>query len=264
MIAVRAATAPYAIDGLPPPGRAAFDEIADEARTALTELRIVLGVLRGPDGKPEEAPQPRIAGVGDLVGRMTSAGTDVRMTTTGQPRPLPASVELCGYRIVQEALTNAGRHAAGSKVRVELAYRDDAVHITVRDDGAGRRAACDGPAPAATAPAATAAAATAPTATASAAKAPAAVASAAVASAAMVSAAVAPAATVLAAVAPAARAAGEPAHGGSGAVSGFGLAGLRERVAMLGGQFEAGPDEAGGFCVSALLPAAPDGSGARP
>ena len=234
MIAVRAATAPYAIDGLPPPGRAAFDEIADEARTALTELRIVLGVLRGPDGKPEEAPQPRIAGAGDLVRRMTSAGGDVRMTTTGQPRPLPASVELCGYRIVQEALTNAGRHAAGSKVRVELAYRDDAVRITVRDDGAGRRAACDGPAPAATAPAATApaarsagaraAAARAPTATASAAKAPAAVASAAVASAAtasaamvsaaMVSAAVAPAATVLAAVAPAARAAGEPAHGG--------------------------------------------------
>jgi signal transduction histidine kinase len=234
MIAVRAATAPYAIDGLPPPGRAAFDEIADEARTALTELRIVLGVLRGPDGKPEEAPQPRIAGAGDLVRRMTSAGTDVRMTTTGQPRPLPASVELCGYRIVQEALTNAGRHAAGSKVRVELAYRDDAVRITVRDDGASHRAARSRPALAAMAPAA------------------------------MAPAAMAPAAMAPVVMAPCARAAGEPAHGGSGAVSGFGLAGLRERVAMLGGQFEAGPDEAGGFCVSALLPAAPDGSGARP
>ena len=244
MIAVRAATAPYAIDGLPPPGRAAFDEIADEARTALTELRIVLGVLRGPDGKPEEAPQPRIAGVGDLVGRMTSAGTDVRMTTTGQPRPLPASVELCGYRIVQEALTNAGRHAPGSGVRVELAYRDDAVHITVRDDGAGHRAGHGRPAPPAT-----------------------------VRTTALASAARRrprgcrprgrrPRAGRLPRRQPP-RSQAEPARGGSGAVSGFGLAGLRERVAMLGGQFEAGPDEAGGFGVSALLPAAPDGSGAR-
>jgi hypothetical protein len=73
-----------------------------------------------------------------------------------------------------------------------------------------------------------------------------------------------PAATVPAAVASAAWSAGEPARGGPGTVSGFGLAGLRERVAMLDGQFEAGPDEAGGFGVSALLPAAPDGSGARP
>lgn len=258
MIAVRAATAPYAIDGLPPPGRAAFDEIADEARTALTELRIVLGVLRGPDGKPEEAPQPRIAGVGDLVGRMTSAGTDVRMTTTGQPRPLPVSVELCGYRIVQEALTNAGRHAPGSGVRVALAYRDDAVHITVRDDGAGRRAERGRPVPAATVRA-TALAAMAP-----AAVAPAAMAPPTVAPAAMAPAATVPAATVPSAVASAAWSAGEPARGGPGTVSGFGLAGLRERVAMLGGQFEAGPDEAGGFGVSALLPAAPDGSGARP
>jgi signal transduction histidine kinase len=229
MIAVRAATAPYAIDGLPPPGRAAFGEIADEARTALTELRIVLGVLRGPDGKPEEAPQPRIAGAGDLVRRMTSAGTDVRMFTTGQPRPLSASVELCGYRVVQEALTNAGRHAPGSQVRVELAYRDDAVHITVRDDGASCRVASDRTAPAG-----------------------------------MVSGSRAPATTAPAATAPAARPAGEPARGGPGAFSGFGLAGLRERVTMLGGQFEAGPDEAGGYCVSALLPGAPDGSGARP
>jgi signal transduction histidine kinase len=228
MIAVRAATAPYAIDGLPPPGKAAFGEIADEARTALTELRTVLGVLRAPDGKPEEAPQPRIAGVGDLVRRMTSAGTDVRMTTTGQAWSLPASVELCGYRIVQEALTNAGRHAPGSQVRVELAYRDDAVRITVRDDGASHRAARSRPAPAAMAPAA-----------------------------------MAPAAMAPVVMAPCARAAGEPAHGRADAVSGFGLAGLRERVAMLGGQFEAGPDEAGGFGVSALLPAAPAGSGAR-
>lgn len=199
MIAVRAATARYAIAGLPQPGETAFSEIAEEARAALTELRIVLGVLRAPEGESEAAPQPRIADVRDLVRRMTSAGAGVTLTMTGRPRSLPGSVELCGYRIVQEALTNAGRHAPGSHARVELDWRDDAVHITVRDDGRRIAAAVQVPgAPAAAAPAADA---------------------------------------------------------------GFGLLGLRERVAMLGGQFEAGPDEAGGFCVSALLPAAPDGGG---
>jgi signal transduction histidine kinase len=191
MIAVRAATAPYAIAGLPPPGEKAFSDIAEEARTALTELRMVLGVLRAPDGKSEAAPQPRIADAGDLVQRMTSAGTDVRMTVTGQRRPLPGSVELCGYRVVQEALTNAGRHAPGSQVRVELGYQGDALRITIRDDGTEHGAAGDR----------------------------------------------------------------QP---------GFGLVGLRERVAMLGGQFDAGPDDAGGFCISALLPAAPDGPGDVP
>ena len=245
MIAVRAATAPYAIDGLPPPGRAAFDEIADEARTALTELRIVLGVLRGPDGKPEEAPQPRIAGVGDLVGRMTSAGTDVRMTTTGQPRPLPASVELCGYRIVQEALTNAGGMppAAGSGWNSPTAmtrFTSRSV-TTVRATGLDRQADAagdganhgagvgrDGPAGRREG--------------ASRREAP-------------------PRAGPLLRRQPPRSQPSRPAAGPAG--PGFGLAGLRERVAMLGGQFEAGPDEAGGFGVSALLPAAPDGSGAR-
>jgi signal transduction histidine kinase len=61
MIAVRAATAPYSITGLPDPGRDAFGEIAEEARTALTELRVVLGVLRAPGGSAETAPQPQLA-----------------------------------------------------------------------------------------------------------------------------------------------------------------------------------------------------------
>lgn len=124
---------------------------------------------------------------------------------------------------------------------MEIAYRDDAVHITVRDDGAGRAAARGSPVPAAAVPAVTPPTVTAP--------------------AAMASATTARAAAAMAA---ATRSADEPPCGGPGAVSGFGLAGLRERVAMLGGEFEAGPDGAGGFGVSALLPAAPHGRGARP
>ncbi len=131
MIAVRAATAPYAITELPHPGRAAFAEIAEEARTALTELRVVLGVLRAPGGGSETAPQPRLVDLDDLLSRAARAGMDVAMTVTGPRRPLPASVELCCYRLVQEALTNAGRHAPGSAIRVELGYGRAALSVRV-------------------------------------------------------------------------------------------------------------------------------------
>jgi signal transduction histidine kinase len=137
LIAVRAGTAPYAIAGLPAPGQAAFGEIAEDARTALTELRVVLGVLRAPEGGPETAPQPRLADLDCLLSRMTSAGTDVAMTVTGKPRPLPASVELCCYRIVQEALTNAGRHAPGSAASVRLRYQQAALSVRVSNGPAG-------------------------------------------------------------------------------------------------------------------------------
>jgi signal transduction histidine kinase len=138
MIAVRAATAPYAITGLPEPGREAFGEIAEEARTALTELRVVLGVLRAPgSGRSDTAPQPRLADLHELLGRMARAGMDVDMTVTGRQRPMPASVELCSYRIVQEALTNAGRHAPGSAVRVEVDYREAALGVRISNGPAG-------------------------------------------------------------------------------------------------------------------------------
>jgi signal transduction histidine kinase len=136
MIAVRAATAPYAISGLPPPGEAAFGEIAEEARTALTELRVVLGVLRAPGRGAEGAPQPRLADLDCLLSRMAGAGTDVALAVRGTARPLPASVELCGYRVVQEALTNAGRHAPGSTVRVDLGYQPDALSVRISNSPA--------------------------------------------------------------------------------------------------------------------------------
>ena len=136
MIAVRAATAPYAVPGLPPAGRAAFAEIADEARSALTDLRVVLGVLRSPDGHvgPDAAPQPRIADLDGLVSRVSGAGTEATVRVSGDVRPLAASVELCCYRIVQEALTNVGRHAPGSRVQVHLRYAADALTVRVVND----------------------------------------------------------------------------------------------------------------------------------
>jgi signal transduction histidine kinase len=109
----------------------AFGEIADEARNALAELRVVLGVLRTPGGAADTAPQPGLADLEHLLSRVASAGTDVALVTRGEPRPLPPSVELCGYRIVQEALTNAGRHAPGSRVRVDLAYQRASLSVRV-------------------------------------------------------------------------------------------------------------------------------------
>jgi signal transduction histidine kinase len=135
MIAVRAGTTPY---GSPGQYRDAFDEIAKDARTALAELRVVLGVLRDPAAVSAAAPQPSIADVQELLERVRGTGADVQLQVIGLARPLPASAELCGYRIVQEAVTNAGRHAPGSRVLVCLRYRPAELEITVtngRGDG---------------------------------------------------------------------------------------------------------------------------------
>lgn len=137
MIAVRAATGPYAMPDLPPSAQAAFQEIAEEARTALTELRTILGVLRADVGTPDR-PQPQLANLPDLLDRMRGLGPVVALRIQGMPRSLPESVELCGYRIVQEALTNAGQHSPGSRAEVELVYMPDALQITVRNGAPDR------------------------------------------------------------------------------------------------------------------------------
>jgi signal transduction histidine kinase len=133
MIAVRAGTAPYAISDLPESGQEAFGEIAQEARIALTELRVVLGVLRDPGRASEAVPQPRIADMAALLARVRSAGTQVAEVMTGTVRSLPGSVELCAYRIVQEAVTNAGRHAPGSRVSVSISYQPAELMVIVRN-----------------------------------------------------------------------------------------------------------------------------------
>ena len=137
LIAVRAATAPFAVRGLTGAGEAAFAEIAEEARAALTELRLVLGVLRAPDGAAETAPQPRLADLSTLLERVRAAGADVTLAVTGQPEALPAAAELCAFRVVQEALTNAGRHAPRCEIRVGLEYRPDRLSLRITN-GPGR------------------------------------------------------------------------------------------------------------------------------
>jgi signal transduction histidine kinase len=137
MIAVQAETAPYRIPGLSQEAKDDFAGLSATAREALTEMRRLLGVLRG-GGQAERAPQPGLARLAELVDGARRAGLPVRLTVSGEPRPLPAGVDLSAYRIVQEALSNASQHARGAQVEVELRYQAGGVEVSVSDDGRGR------------------------------------------------------------------------------------------------------------------------------
>jgi signal transduction histidine kinase len=150
---------------------------------SLAELRRILALLREPAQRAESRPQPSLAELDELVASYRAAGLAVRLEVIGEPMPLPSGVELSVYRIVQEALTNALKHADPTTVTVTLGYRDARLELEVMDDGT-------------------------------------------------------------------------PTLGA--ATAGQGLIGMRERVALLGGELETGPREGGGFRVAARLPVGDD------
>ena len=191
VIAVQAEAAQEVLASQPERASAAMGHVADTARSALTELRRVLGVLRS---DAVLTPQPDLSALDDLVASVREAGLPVALRWDdgdGDGQRVDAVVGLTAYRIVQEALTNVLKHAGPCRAEVVLglAPGGEALDVTVTDDGCGSASA--GP------------------------------------------------------------------NGG-----GQGLVGMRERVAVLGGSFKAGPGEAGGFVVHARLPALPEG--ARP
>ncbi|MFG2194930.1 sensor histidine kinase [Streptomyces sp. NPDC048639] len=125
VIAIQAEAAPYRVSDPPEELTKSFSTIRGSAVEALAELRRVLGVLRfeSPDGTAvPDAPQPDLSRLDELVEGVRAVGLDVEVARTGATRPLPQGVELSAYRIIQEALSNALRHAPGSQVRVEVAY----------------------------------------------------------------------------------------------------------------------------------------------
>jgi signal transduction histidine kinase len=137
-IAVQAETARLTTDGLPDEGREHLESIGRTARDALGEMRRLLGVLReDANTGAERVPQPGLARLDELVDTARAAGTEVRLTLQGRVTPLPPGVDLCAYRILQEALTNARRHAPGALVEMELEYRPAALRLRVRDHGPG-------------------------------------------------------------------------------------------------------------------------------
>ncbi len=114
----------------------ATDGIADLGREAMAEMHRTLKLLRGADGgDPALAPQPGLGELDDLLERARGAGVGIDLTVEGKPRPLPQSVDLSAYRIVQEALTNVVKHAGRAHTTVTLGYRPDALELTIADSG---------------------------------------------------------------------------------------------------------------------------------
>lgn len=144
MIAVQAETARLTTPGMPAAGAQRLSAIGDTARAALTEMRRLLGVLRedtradtGADTAARQ-PQPGLAQLNELLDAARDAsGTGIRLIVRGTMTALDPGVELAAYRIVQEALTNARRHAEGAAVDVELTYTAEALRLRVRDNGPG-------------------------------------------------------------------------------------------------------------------------------
>jgi len=143
MMVVQAETARVGTPGLGAEGSKSLEVIRDTGRQALSEMRRVVGVLRRdpdlrePEAPAERAPQPSLERVDELVAAARAAGTHVTLHQELRPPALPAMVELCGYRIIQEALTNVRRHAPGATAEVVVRFSDGALHIRVTDDGPG-------------------------------------------------------------------------------------------------------------------------------
>ncbi|WP_157742489.1 sensor histidine kinase [Micromonospora chokoriensis] len=121
LIAVQAETAPYRLTGVPAPTADEFVAIAASARDALTDMRRLLGVLRSETTGPETAPQPDLTDLGTMVDTARRAGLPVTVDAgPADDGRVPAPVGLAAYRIVQEGLANAARHAPGAAVRVTV------------------------------------------------------------------------------------------------------------------------------------------------
>jgi signal transduction histidine kinase len=118
------------------PGQAAsvMGQVSATGRSALGEMRRLVGVLREP-ATPGHAPQPGLDDLEELIASVRAAGLPVRLTVTGQPFAVPPSAQLALYRITQEALTNTLKHAPGATAQVRLAYLPGQVELEVTDDG---------------------------------------------------------------------------------------------------------------------------------
>ena len=117
--------------------RDALGHVELAGRTALAEMRRLLGAMRRDGDGLDLAPQPGLDGLASLVEEVGRAGLPVRLHVDGDPAPLPRAIDLSAYRIVQEGLTNALKHAQASHADVTLRYRPDELEVEVADDGAG-------------------------------------------------------------------------------------------------------------------------------
>lgn len=206
VMVVQAAAAGEVLTSMPGEAATALRAVEDAGRGALTELRHLLGLLvpteeltpgkeraRNEEPALDEEPQPSLRRLSALVDRIAFAGLPVEVRISGEPRPLPAGVDLTAYRIVQEALTNALKHGDGGTAEVTVRYADRSLRVEVLNTG---------PSVLTTRP-------------------------------------------------------GRPKPGAASSGNGRGLAGLRARVAVYGGDLDARRRLGGGYRVRARIPLDP-------
>jgi len=140
VIAVQAGVARFVLDKEPDTADQALRAISEVGSEGLSELRRLISLLRPDDDEgarteTSDPPAPGVAQLPVLIERVGLSGTPSRYTVAGHKRPLPAGIELCVYRVVQESLTNVLKHAPGSSVEVRLEYEPDSVRVTITDTG---------------------------------------------------------------------------------------------------------------------------------
>ncbi|MFD9343153.1 sensor histidine kinase, partial [Streptomyces sp. NPDC060049] len=146
LMVVQAGAAREVLETMPREAAAAMTAVEKAGRTTMTELRHLLGLLApAQDGKDEPygsgapeaelSPQPSLSRLSPLVDRIAFAGLPVEVRISGEPRPLPAGIDVTAYRIIQEALTNALKHGDGVKAEVTVRYAEHALRVEVLNSG---------------------------------------------------------------------------------------------------------------------------------
>ncbi|WP_339134119.1 histidine kinase [Streptomyces sp. f51] len=143
VMVIQAGAARKVMDAAPERSKEALLAVEAGGRAAMAELRHVMGLLAGPDAGADIAadglePQPGLGQLDALAERVRAAGTPVRLTVSLPPGPLPPGVELTAYRVVQEALTNTIKHAAGAEAAVLIGFSGSWLELEVTDTGAVR------------------------------------------------------------------------------------------------------------------------------
>ena len=136
MMVLQAGAERRVLDGKGGTTQEVLETIERIGRGSLTEMRRLVGMLRSEEGEPL-APQPGLGDLPTLVRQVREAGLPVELHVEGEPRELPVGIELSAYRIVQEALTNALKHAGEARASVRVNYGPDSLELEIVDDGAG-------------------------------------------------------------------------------------------------------------------------------
>ena len=137
VMGVQAGAARRVMSRQPEKAAEVLGSIEASSRQAVVELQRLLGFLRRPDQPDELAPQPDLTQLPDLVANAGQGGLRVELSVDGEPRPLPRTLEVSAYRVIQEALTNALKHSGGSTARLRLDYKPNVLEVEVCDDGRG-------------------------------------------------------------------------------------------------------------------------------